>query len=142
MSGSVPLTMNTPPDISSSKAPTLIWTRRAWNIAFRTAHLGVAGAVFGGHVFGVERDRILVWLYLTVATGIALTVIEAYPRLRWCYQGRGVMVLLKVALLCFIPWFWEYRVSILVVVIVLASVGSHMPGRFRYYSLVHRRVLD
>ena len=40
----------------------------------------------------------------------------------------------KLALLVLIPWLWEYRVAILAVVIVLASVGSHMPARFRYYS--------
>jgi hypothetical protein len=33
-------------------------------------------------------------------------------------------------------------VPILLLVLVLASVGSHMPRRFRYYSLVHRRVLE
>ena len=30
----------------------------------------------------------------------------------------------------------------LLIVIVFASVGSHMPARFRYYSVIHRRVLD
>jgi multidrug efflux pump subunit AcrB len=32
-------------------------------------------------------------------------------------------------------------VGSLLAVIVLASVGSHMPARFRYYSVVDRRVL-
>jgi hypothetical protein len=26
-------------------------------------------------------------------------------------------------------------------VVVIASVGSHMPGRFRHYSVVYRRVI-
>jgi len=34
------------------------------------------------------------------------------------------------------------RVAILAAVIVQASVGSHMPARFRYYSLLHGRMLD
>jgi hypothetical protein len=45
-------------------------------------------------------------------------------------------------LLCLIPWLWQYRVPILVAVIVIASVGSHMPRRFRHYSLLHRRVVE
>ncbi|MCA9211760.1 MAG: hypothetical protein KDB27_01750 [Planctomycetales bacterium] len=114
---------------------------RAWNIAFRTAHIGVAGILFGGHVFDVDPRRLMIWLYLTIFTGAALIFIEAYPNARWCYQGRGAFVWTKLLLLCLIPWLWSYRVAILIAVIIIASVGSHMPGRFRYYSLVHRKVL-
>lgn len=116
--------------------------RRAWNIAFRTAHLAVTGALLGGHVFDVPETRLRLTLYLSIATGLGLVVIEAYPCSRWLTQGRGAMVLTKLALLCMIPFFWAYRVPILLAVVCLASVGSHMPSRFRYYSFVHRRVLD
>jgi hypothetical protein len=96
----------------------------------------------GGHVFDVPAARLLPWLYAAVATGAVLVLLEAFPRVRWCYQGRGVLVWLKLILLCLIPWLWAYRVPILFVVIVIASVGSHMPARFRYYSVIHGRVLD
>ena len=122
--------------------PRVLPHARAWNIAFRTAHIGVTGVLFGGHVFNVDAERLAVWLYLTILTGGLLVAIEVYPSCRWCYQGRGVFVFCKLMLLCLIPWLWNYRVAILVVVIIVASVGSHMPGRFRYYSLVHRKVLQ
>ena len=48
----------------------------------------------------------------------------------------------KLGLLALIPWAWNFRAPILFAVIVIASVGSHMPGRFRYYSMIHRRVLE
>ena len=115
---------------------------RGWNIAFRTAHIAVTGIVFGGHVLNVSAERLLIWLYLSILTGICLIVIQAYPSCRWCYQGRGIFVFCKLLLLCSIPWLWDYRVPILVAVIVIASVGSHMPARFRYYPVVHRKVLD
>lgn len=116
---------------------------RAWNIAFRTAHIAVTGIVFGAHVFEVDEGRLLTWFYLlTALTGIGLVVVEVYPSCRWFYQGRGVAVLVKLALLCLMPRFWSYRVLILITVVVIASVGSHMPGRFRYYSFVHRRILN
>lgn len=51
------------------------------------------------------------------------------------------MTLAKLALLCLVPLAWEYRVPILLLVVVIASVGSHMSGRFRYYSVVYRRVI-
>ncbi|MBC8873213.1 MAG: hypothetical protein H8E44_27580 [Planctomycetes bacterium] len=117
---------------------------RMLNIALRTAHIGVTSVLFGGHVLDVKKDQLLLWLYLTIATGAILAGIEAYPRWRWFYQGRGAGVLGKMALLCLIliPQLWAYRVPILVAVIVIASVGAHMPARYRYYSFVHGRVLD
>ena len=114
---------------------------RVLNIVFRTAHIAVTAALFGGHVFDIARDQLNGWLYATILTGAALIAIEAYPRWWWFCQGRGVAAIVKMLLLCLIPWLWEYRVAILVIVIVIASVGSHMPARFRYYSFVHRRVM-
>ena len=117
-------------------------SRRVWNIALRTIHIGVAGALFGGHVFDTAEGRLLPWLYATIVTGGCLILVEGYPHLYWCYQIRGLLVLAELLLLCLIPWFWDDRVAILAVVIVIACVGSHMPGKYRYYSVVHRRVLE
>jgi hypothetical protein len=115
---------------------------RAWNIAFRTAHIAATGTLLGGHVFDVSEPRLRGVLYLSIATGLALVAIEAFPSLRWVYQGRGVAVLSKLALLCVVPFAWGYRVPILLAVVVIASVGSHMPSRYRYYSFLHGRVLE
>ena len=115
---------------------------RAWNLGFRTAHIATMGVLLGGHVFNISKTDLLPWLQATIVTGLALAFIDAFPRVRWFYQGRGVFVFVKLALMCLIPWFWEYRVAILMLIVVIASVGSHMPGRFRYYSVLHRRVLD
>lgn len=115
---------------------------RAWNIGLRTAHIATMGVLLGGHVFDVGKSALLPWLYATIATGLVLAFVEAFPRVRWFYQGRGVMVYAKILLMCLIPWCWEYRVTILMIIVVIASVGSHMPGRFRYYSVLHRRVLE
>jgi len=52
----------------------------------------------------------------------------------------GLAVVLKLALLCVIPFAWSARVPILFVVVVIAGVGAHMPGRFRHYSLLYRGV--
>jgi hypothetical protein len=31
--------------------------------------------------------------------------------------------------------------AVLLIVVAMASVGSHMPARFRYYSVIYRRVI-
>ena len=51
------------------------------------------------------------------------------------------MTIAKLALLCAVPLAWDYRLPILLAVLVIASVGSHMSARYRYYSFVYRRVI-
>jgi len=115
---------------------------RAWNIAARTAHIAATSVVVGGHAFGAAREQIYPVLWLAIITGAVLIVLEAFQvGFRWLIQGRGMMVVAKLLLLVAIPFAWPARLPILLVVIVLASVGSHMPARFRYYSVVDRRVL-
>jgi hypothetical protein len=53
-------------------------------------------------------------------------------------QVGGLVVLLKLALLLLIPLAWDARVSILFTVVGLAGIGSHMPGKYRHYSLYYR----
>jgi len=124
------------------QSPRLAPSARACNIGLRTVHIGVTGILFGGHVFAVPERQLQVWLALAILTGAGLVVLEAYPSLRWLYQGRGICVLLKLLLLGSIPWLWPWRSAILALVVVIASVGSHMPSRYRYFSCVHGRVLD
>jgi hypothetical protein len=114
---------------------------RVLNIAVRTAHLAAMGILLGGHAFDIERERLHVALWLTIGTGIALSAIEAGPRLLWFHQGRGLLTMAKVVLMCAVPFVWDYRLLILLIVVVIASVGSHMPARYRYYSVIHREVI-
>jgi hypothetical protein len=99
------------------------------------------GILLGGHAFDVESARLVWALALTIASGAALAAIEAGPRLLWFHQGRGLMTLAKLLLLCTVLLAWEYRLPILLAVVVIASVGSHMPARYRYYSVVYRTVI-
>jgi len=115
---------------------------RAWSIAFRTLHLAAFGLLLGGHAFAVEADNLLPTLYLTILSGIGLIALEMYAvGLYWLFLGKGLMVLAKLGILLAVPFFWEQRLALLLVVMVVASVGSHMPARYRHYSLLHRRVI-
>jgi len=116
-------------------------TTRALNIALRTAHIGAMGILLGGHAFDVPPEQLKLSLWLTLGTGASLAAVEAGPRLLWFHQGRGFMTMAKLALLCAVPLAWDYRLPILLTVIVIGSVGSHMPARYRYYSLIYRRVI-
>jgi hypothetical protein len=115
---------------------------RFWNIALRTVHILVTGALFGGHVFDVHRDRLWPWLLAAVTSGAVLVLLEARPFAAWWCEVRGWCVIAKMGLLLVIPWCWSHRVWLLVAVLVLASLGSHAPRRWRHFSLRHGPCLE
>lgn len=115
---------------------------RAWSIAFRTIHLAAFGLLLGGTAFAVGPDTLWPYWWLTVLSGLGLIGIEiGTVGLYWLCLGKGVMVLVKLGLLLAIPVFWDMRIVLLLLVVVIASVGSHMPARYRHYSVLHRRVI-
>jgi len=116
---------------------------RTWSIVFRTLHLAAFGILLGGHAFSVEAEKLLPALSLTILSGLGLIALEIYAvGLYWLVLGKGIMVFLKLALLLLIPFLWEARVALLLLVVGIASIGSHMPARYRHYSLLHRRVIN
>lgn len=115
--------------------------KRALNIALRTAHIGSMGTLLGGLVFGVAFEKLVPGLWLTAGTGLALAVVEAGGRLGWLHEGRGLMTLLKLGLLSFAPLAGGQRLPVLFAVVVVASVGSHMPRQYRHYSVLYRKVM-
>ncbi len=128
--------------MNTAQPPRVVTAARAWNIALRTAHIAAVGVLLGGHVFGVETAQLLPWLYGTIGTGALLWVMEAYPNWRsWFFECRTATIVVKLALLCLVPFFWNYRVAILLAVLVIGSAGSHLPRKFRHYSWLERRVI-
>jgi membrane protein implicated in regulation of membrane protease activity len=116
---------------------------RAISIALRTLHLIAFGVLLGGHAFNLNADRLLPYLWVTIGSGLGLIALEVHAvGLYWLVLGKGIMVLAKLAVLLLIPFFWEARVPLLLLVVGIASVGSHMPARYRHYSLLDRREIE
>ena len=109
---------------------------RVFNIGIRTAHIAVAGILVGGHIFAMPPSRLYPWLYLTMITGGALVIAEAYPHWRWWREVCGCMVIAKVAFMSLVHWEWEYRVVLLLSVIIIGSIGAHMPKDIRHYRIL------
>jgi hypothetical protein len=107
----------------------------------RTAHLIAAGALYGGHVYGVEAERLVPALAAVLATGGAFLGLEVYQASIWLVQVRGVATMVKLALVAAVSLFWEIRVPLLTMAVIIGGVSSHMPGRWRYYSVLHGRVV-
>lgn len=112
--------------------PRRIPRHRALGVALRTAHLMTFGALLGGHLFAVDATRLMPFLVATIASGLGLMALELASTCAWLFMGKGVAVLLKLLVLLMVPAFWEYRVPLLLLTVAIASVGSHMPSRFRH----------
>ena len=106
---------------------------RALRVVLRTVHLLGFSVLFGGHWFGLPRAELLPWLYWTVFSGAGLAALELRAGLDWALQLAGGLVLVKVVLLALVPAYWELRVALLAAVMVIGSVGSHMPAALRHF---------
>jgi hypothetical protein len=117
------------------------WTRVA-DILLRTAHIAVAGTLFGGFILHVPFSQLHIWHGLTILTGCGLLSLELYHSLNWPHQGRGVLGILHIGLAGFIHVRPDLVIPLLWVILVSGCVGSHMPRRYRHWSVLYRREID
>ena len=117
-------------------------SERAWSIAFRTAHIIAFSVVLGGYVWGIDPGRVMPVVALASLTGFGLAGLELYKSLHWLFLGKGLVVLVKLALLTLLPFAGDAGLPLLLAVVVLASVGAHMPSRYRHYSVLLGRVMQ
>jgi hypothetical protein len=97
--------------------------------------------VLGGLAFGVPDARLHAAGVVTVASGVGLLAVELAKTGVFLYTGAGVATLLKLALLGIGLWVPAARFELYLAATLVASVGSHMSGRWRHWSLLHRRTL-
>ena len=112
---------------------------RALRTGLRTAHVIAFSAFYGGHLYGVAAERLLPALIATIATGGVFMALEVCSAPVWLFQIRGVATLVKLVLVASVAALWDWRIFLLTLVMAIGVVTSHMPGRYRYYSLLHRR---
>lgn len=116
--------------------------KRWLSIILRSLHLvGIAGLA-GAYLYSLPEAVWEPYLLLGVGSGFLLLARELYVDGIWLLQLRGQLVLFKLLLLGFgLFWFDQSEAWIYIVVILISGVISHAPGKVRYYSLWHRRVL-
>jgi len=111
---------------------------RGVRIALRTAHILTTGVLLGGHVFAVASPALELWLWLSVLSGLLLFATDLHATFVTLFELHGLAVLVKLALLALVPVFWEHRVGLLVVILIIGGVSSHMPGRWRHTLILLR----
>lgn len=105
---------------------------RLVNVGCRTLHLVGVSALFGGVLWGVPPERLGPALWVTVASGVGLLVVEALTGAVWLWEGRGLMVLVKLGILLIVPFAGTYAVGLLSLAMVVAAAGSHLPAGVRH----------
>lgn len=116
---------------------------RPLRTALRTLHLISFGALYGGHLYGAETAELTPALAATVATGGAFVLLEVYRAPIWLVQVRGVATFGKLALVFWMLATADRRLELVLLTLsaAIGAVSSHMPGRWRYHSLLHGRVV-
>jgi hypothetical protein len=117
--------------------PGIRWVR----ISVRSAHLIAMGLLVGQVSLGIAPNTLPGALWGTVITGLVFVGIELYQSQVFLVQLKGLAVFAKMALLLAAVEIPSAALPLLIVAIVIGGVSSHMPGRFRYYSIFHRQVL-
>jgi hypothetical protein len=97
--------------------------------------------VLGGLAFDVPDARLHAAGVVTVASGVGLLAVELARTGVFLYTGAGAASILKLALLGLGFAFPVARFELYLAATLLASVASHMSGRWRHWSLLDRRTL-
>jgi hypothetical protein len=123
-------------DSGAQTIPGARWLRTS----LRALHLIGVGALYGGHLYDVDVTRLQPALLSVLLTGGLLVGFEVWQSRIWLVQLRGVATFLKLGLLAAIGLTPDLTVALLTLALLIGSVSSHMPGRWRYYSVLHGRV--
>lgn len=121
-------------------SPRREFTGQRWvRISIRTAHLVAMAFLVGGVAGGNAPLEATYAFWGTVATGVAFVALELYNTGVWLFQLKGLAVMVKVLLLAAAAAAPDSALGLLIVSIVIGGISSHMPGRYRYYSIWHGR---
>jgi hypothetical protein len=116
--------------------------KRWLSISLRTLHLiGIAGLA-GAYLYEQPVASWIGYLWLTVCSGALMAVMEIYVNGIWLLQMRGTAIAVKLLLLSTLLWWYpQPQAWIYITVIIISGIVSHAPGKLRYYSIWHRRII-
>jgi hypothetical protein len=133
-------------DTTTGTATTDKYRRPAWmrvaDILLRTGHVGFAGILLGGFIFEVPLYELHLWHYLTIFTGLGLLLLELRHSLNWPHQIRGLFGIVHIGLPGLVHLFPAMVLPFTWITLATGGIGSHMPRKFRHWSILYRKVVD
>ena len=97
--------------------------------------------VLGGVAWGVPDERMSHAVVLTFVSGVLLLAIDLAKSCVFLYLGAGVAAVVKLALVGLGYHLPQARLAFYLAATVVGSVGSHMSGAWRHWSLLDRKVM-
>ncbi len=76
-------------------------------------------------------------MWFSIISGLLLFATNLLASFTALFEVHGVMVILKTGLLAAVPLFWNHRVALLIIILVIGGISSHMPGRYRHKLLLY-----
>jgi hypothetical protein len=115
---------------------------RLARITARTVHIVGMALVLGGVAYAAPPRAFILPLALTIASGLLMLGMDLWKSGACLYQGSGVAVLLKLALLGLGQMLPAVRFECYLAATAVASIGSHMPKAWRHWSFLDGRVIE
>ena len=117
-------------------------TKRWIKITLRTGHLiGMAGMA----TYVLSDTFITDWLFyihLTIATGIAMLLLDIWSNAVCLIQLRGLAIILKLILFSILLMTDQQDSLLFFSIIIISGLIAHAPSNVRYYSIFHRRRIE
>lgn len=115
--------------------------KRYISLTLRGLHLvGVAG-VAGLFLYQLPYYQWSHYGFLALITGALMLLMEIWSDGVWLFQLRGQAVILKLILLLMALIWPDVAAPCFILIVLLSAFFSHAPGRIRYYSLWHGKVV-
>jgi hypothetical protein len=127
--------------VLSPAVPRAFAWARPLQLVLRSVHIAAMALVLGGIPFGADFEALRLPILLTVISGVLLFTVDLAKDGGILVQGSGLAVLLKLALLGVGVLQPVHRLPWYLAATLVASVGSHMPGSWRHFSLLRGEVL-
>ena len=102
----------------------------------RALHILATGVLLGGYIFLQSTTALEPWLLASVITGLLLLAIDLHASMAVLLEVRGLLLLIKLALLLLLPIFEQLSIPLLIIVLFIGAIGSHMTKRYRHKVLL------
>ena len=111
--------------------------KRILKTIVRSIHiLGAAGTFGDAMIYNPSS----IYITMAIVSGIFLTFLEASDWI-WFVQLRGIAIYLKLIAIWIMHIYPGTAIPAMIFAILISSFFSHAPSTFRYYSIIHRKVL-
>jgi len=116
--------------------------KRWLKITLRTGHLiGMAGMT----TYVLSDTFITDWLFfihLTIASGVAMMLLDIWSNGVWLVQLRGQAIIIKLILFAALLMTEQHDSLLFFSMIIISGLIAHAPSNVRYYSIFHRRRIE